>query len=310
MTRRRPRALRPGDRLAVVAPASPFPRASFEAGLAELRRLGFEPVYDERIFDVDLYEAGTPATRSELIRQALEDPAVHGVVAVRGGYGSVKLLPHLPVALVREAAKPIIGYSDLTTLLDYCVSRCGLVAFQGPMLDSRFSKGEAAYDRDSFLRAVGDAAPLGELRGDALEVLAPGEAAGPLLGGTLTQLVASLGTPYAFDPPRGHVLWIEDVGERPYKLDRMLTQLRQAGVLARAAALVFGDMHDCDEPSGAITARDAILRETAGFPGPVLFGFPSGHTPRPFVTLPIGVRARVLAGPFPALVIEEAAVEA
>lgn len=310
MNLRRPRALRPGDRVAVVAPASPFPRETFETGLDELRRLGFEPVFDQRVFEVDLYEAGSADTRASAMRDALEDPSIGGVIAVRGGYGSVKLLPLVPASLIHEAAKPIIGYSDLTTLHTYCTCHCGLVAFQGPMLDSRFSRGEAAYDRDTFLRAIGDAAPLGELRADGLETLRPGEASGPLLGGTLTQLTASLGTPYAFDPPAGHVLWIEDVGERPYKLDRMLTQLRQAGILARASALVFGDMCDCDEPSGTTTAREAIARLVDGFPGPAIYGFPSGHTPRPFVTLPLGVRARVVATGAPALVIEEAAVEA
>lgn len=310
MTLRRPRALRSGDRIAVVAPASPFPRDTFEKGLDELRRLGFEPVFEQSVFEVDLYEAGSAETRAAALRNALADPSVRGVIAVRGGYGSVKLLPLLPPALVRQAAKPIIGYSDLTTLHAYCTGQCGLVAFQGPMLDSRLSRGEAAYDPDTFLRAVGHATPLGELRADGLETLQPGEAIGPLLGGTLTQLTASLGTPYAFDPPHGHVLWLEDVGERPYKLDRLLTQLRQAGILARASALVFGDMCDCDEPSGAPTARDAIVRQVAGFPGPVLYGFPSGHTPRRFVTLPLGVRARVVATDAPALVIDEAAVEA
>jgi len=305
---RRPRALRPGDRVAVLAPASAFPRDTFEAGIEELGRLGFVPVFDERVFATDVFEAGSAVLRAAQLREALADPAIAGIVTVRGGYGSVKLLPWLDPAMVRGQAKPLVGYSDLTTLLSFWTCQCGLVAFHGPMLDRRLSHGAEAYDRDSFLRCLCEAAPLGELAPPGLEALRPGDARGPLYGGTLTQLVASLGTPYAFDPPPGCVLWIEDVGERPYRLDRMLTQLEFAGLLARAAAVVVGEMRECDEAGGRVTARETIARALSGCAGPVLYNFPSGHTSRPFVTLPLGVQARVVAGSSPALVIEEAAV--
>jgi muramoyltetrapeptide carboxypeptidase len=120
--------------------------------------------------------------------------------------------------------------------------------------------------------------------------------------------VASLGTPYAFSPPSGAVLFFEDVGERPYRLDRMLTQLRLANVLARARAIVFGEMPGCDEPGGGLTARSVIADLLRDFPGPVLVGLPSGHTTRPARTLPLGVKARVVAAPTPMVIVEEAAV--
>jgi muramoyltetrapeptide carboxypeptidase len=132
---------------------------------------------------------------------------------------------------------------------------------------------------------------------------------GPLFGGTLTQLVASLGTPFAFAPPAGHVLFLDEVGERPYRIDRMLTQLRQSGVLARAAAVVVGELPRCDEPSGEPTGRGVVADILEDFPGPVLVGFPSGHTAGPTMTLPLGVRCRVVADSRPRLMIEEAAVE-
>jgi muramoyltetrapeptide carboxypeptidase len=141
-------------------------------------------------------------------------------------------------------------------------------------------------------------------------VLRDGEASGLLIGGTLTQLVASLGTPYAFDPPKGCVLFIDEIAERPYRLDRMLTQLRLSGILGRASAIVFGELPRCDEPGGSPTARDAILDVLAGFPGPVLFGLPSGHTSGATLTLPFGVRARVTAGSMPGIWIDDAAVSA
>jgi muramoyltetrapeptide carboxypeptidase len=130
-----------------------------------------------------------------------------------------------------------------------------------------------------------------------------------LYGGTLTQLAASLGTPYAFDPPRGAILFIEDVNERPYRIDRVLTQLRLSGVLGRASALVFGEMRSCDEPDGQVTARDVITRLTSGFRGPVVFGFPSGHTAGPCWTLPLGVTVTLVTQPHQSLIVEESPVE-
>jgi muramoyltetrapeptide carboxypeptidase len=155
------------------------------------------------------------------------------------------------------------------------------------------------------------AGPAGPITHPALEVVRPGEVSGTLVGGTLTQLVASLGTPYAFDPPHGHVLFVEDAGERPYRIDRMLTQLRFAGLLARAAGIVFGELPRCDEPGSAgPLAVDVVKDVLSDFPGPILFGLPSGHTTGACMTLPFGVRARIVTAPQPALVIEEAAVTA
>jgi len=151
--------------------------------------------------------------------------------------------------------------------------------------------------------------PMGELTTPGLETVRDGDARGVLLGGTLTQLLASLGTPFAFTPPPGYVLFLDEVGERPYRLDRMVTQLKQAGLLTRASAVVIGELPRCDEPSGDPTARVVMADLFADFPGPVLIGFPSGHTVSPAMTLPFGVRCRVVGGSGPRVVIEEAAVE-
>ena len=305
----KPRALRPGDRIAVVAPASPFAREEFEAGIGELRRLGYEPVFDESVFARTRYTAGDATLRAAAFRRAWDDDGVAALMAVRGGYGSVQMLPLLDAAAMRRQPKAFIGYSDNTSLLAWLTGTCGIVTFHGPMLEGRLAKGETAYDRDSFERVLTRPAPAGEMTHPQLDVLRPGEAAGPLLGGTLTQLLASFGTPYAFDPPAGHVLFIDEVAERPYRVDRMLTQLRLAGILARASAIVFGELPRCDEPGPAGPAiREVVADLVAGFPGPVLFGLPSGHTTGACITLPFGVQARVVTAPAPALVIEEAAV--
>ena len=304
----KPRALCPGDRVAIVAPASPFRRDEFDEGIDEIRRLGFVPVYDDLVFARQRHVAGPPGLRAAAIRKAWDDPTVAGVVAVRGGYGSAQVLPLLDPGVARQTCKAFVGYSDLTAVLTFLTLHCGVVAFHGPMLAGRLGRHEAGYDRVSFEKALCRSEPMGELAPPALETLRSGEAAGVLLGGTLTQLVSSLGTPYAFEPPTGYVLLLDEVGERPYRLDRMITQLRQSGSLARAHAIVIGELPGCDEPSGDPTARAVVADLLADFPGPVVIGFPSGHTTGPAMTLPLGVSCRVLAGAHPRLVIEEAAV--
>jgi muramoyltetrapeptide carboxypeptidase len=308
---RKPRALRPGDRIAVVAPASAFARADFDAGVSELRALGFVPVYEESVFERRAYAAGSAASRAAAFERAWRDPDIAALIAVRGGYGSVHLLPLLgDLLMLSPTPKAFIGYSDNTSLLSWLTLIGGIVSFHGPMLEGRLARGVAGYDRETFMRCLCRAQPADEISHPQVEVLHSGEAAGMLIGGTLTQICASLGTPYAFDPPAGCILFVDEVGERPYRLDRMLTQLYLSGILSRAAGLVFGELPRCDEPGGSPTAREVVEELTRGFRGPILYGLPSGHTAGPTLTLPFGVRARVLTTPRPALIIEEAAVTA
>jgi muramoyltetrapeptide carboxypeptidase len=305
----KPARLRSGDRIAVISPASSFIRDEFDRGIAELERLGFEPTFDDRVFAQHSgYLSGDGDLRARSFLDAWQDPKVAALIAVRGGYGSVHILEHLGRADLTRSPKPFIGYSDLTTVLSYLTTGLGIVSFHGPMLDRRLGRGADGYDRDSFLRALTTAEPLGELANGSLEVIQPGEAAGILVGGTLAQLTASLGTPYAFTPPKGHVLFLEDIGERPYRIDRMLTQLRLAGILDLASAVVLGEFIDCDEPQGQLSGRSVLVSLLKGFAGPIIYGFPSGHTASPLVTLPFGVRARVIADQRPRLIIEEAGV--
>jgi muramoyltetrapeptide carboxypeptidase len=305
---RKPRALQPGDRVTIVAPASSASTEELHVGAEELRTLGYEPHYEMTLFERTAYTAGTPEVRANALRAAWSDPAVAAIVAARGGYGSVQLLPLLKPSEFAESPKAFIGYSDNTSLLAWLTLTCGIVTFHGPMIEGRLARGPAGYDRDTFDRCLARPAVVGKITHPQLEVIRPGEGAGMLIGGTMTQLAASLGTPYAFDPPRGCVLFFDEVAERPYRVDRLFTQLAQAGIIDRASALVFGEMPRCDEPSARVRIRDVVAELTARFPGPVLFGLPSGHTSGPTLTLPFGVRARVVAGSTPALIIEESAV--
>jgi muramoyltetrapeptide carboxypeptidase len=271
-------------------------------------------VYHETVFAREAgYLSGSAELRAAAFMRHWTDPAIAALIAARGGYGSAQLLPLLKADDLCRTPKLFIGYSDNTAILSWLTCQLGLTALHGPMLERRLSRGPSGYDESSFMALVQGGRGL-ILAPDGLLVLRGGEASGPLFGGTIMQLVSSLGTPYAFDPPDGCILFLEDVNERPYRIDRMLTQLAQSGILARAAGLVFGEMRGCDEGAdeprnGAVTASGVVRRLTSGFPGPVLFGFPSGHTAGPCWTLPLGVQVRVTTEPHPSIVIEEPPVE-
>ena len=302
----KPPAVRPGDRIAVVSPASAFARDELDRGVAELRRLGYEPEYDDSIFETALFTSGSAETRASAFMRAWSDPDIAALIAVRGGYGSVQLLPIFDSWAAQQTPKLFIGYSDNTSLLSWLTCQCGVTALHGPMLERRLARGEQGYDSNSFLRLMRGQGQGLQLNPDGLTVVRSGEAAGILYGGTITQLVGSLGTRFAFNPPDDCILFLEDVNERPYRIDRMLTQLEQSGILARARGLVFGEMRGCGagETPSVVDVVRVLARD---FNGPVLMGFPSGHTRGPCWTLPLGVRVRVQTAPA-SVIVEESPV--
>jgi muramoyltetrapeptide carboxypeptidase len=304
---RKVRPAGPGSRIRILAPASPFDRAEFDAGVRELERLGLVPVYDDRVFEKQAYVAGSAVSRAQQLREAWLDPTIDAIIGVRGGYGSVQCLPWLDVADLAGPPAAFIGYSDLTTIHSWLGCQVGVTSVHGPMLDRKLSAGPDAYDVTSFLRSLSPE-PVGELQPEGVETLKTGEAEGPLFGGTLGQLLGSLGTPWAFAPPAGYVLFLDEVGERPYRLDRMLVQAKQAGLFARATAIVVGQLPKCDEEGGTVAGRSVVADALADFAGPVLFGFPSGHTTTSLVTVPLGVHTVVIADSAPRIVITESAV--
>ena len=181
----RPHRLAPGSRIAVVAPASPFDRRSFDDGVVELERLGLIPTWDDSVFERQGFVAGPADVRAAAIRRALADPSIHAIIAVRGGYGSAQILPLLDPATIAASQKPIIGYSDITALLTFVTLNAGLVSFHGPMLERRLANGVAGYDRASFERALFRAEAMGECDAPAVEAIVPGNFAGPIVGGTV-----------------------------------------------------------------------------------------------------------------------------
>ncbi|GMV21765.1 MAG: putative carboxypeptidase [Acidimicrobiia bacterium] len=299
-------ALRSDQQVRLLAPASGFDREEFERGVQQLRAIGLQPAYDDRVFERQGYVAGSAESRATQLREAWADPATGAILAVRGGYGSVQVLPRLRPQDV--GAAPLVGYSDITSLHIWLNCQLGMTSIHGPMIDRKVAAGPSAYDTASFLGSL-TSTPLGEMAVDGLETVVRGDATGPLYGGTISQLLGSLGTPYAFEPPAGCLLWLDEVGERPYRLDRMMVQLRQSGVLSRAAGVLVGQLPHCDEADGRVRGWDVVADALRDVRGPVVMGFPSGHTTTKLYTLPLGVDVRLAAGAGqPAIVIEESPV--
>jgi muramoyltetrapeptide carboxypeptidase len=307
----RPRRLRHGDRIALLTVASPSRPEDLDAGADQLRALGFEPVIGPPIpSDAPgvSYVAGSAARRAAQLREALTDPAIAAVVAARGGYGSAHLLPYLDLAEVRQTQTLLVGYSDITALLDTWAGLAGLVSIHGPMAEGRLARGPEAYDRDSFMRIVSEPVPYGRLATPDAMVLQRGEAAGILRGGTLTQIAALLGTPWAFAAEEPTILFLDEVNERPYRLDRLLWQLRAAGVFAHVIGVLFNQLPGCDEAGGTVTAVDAVRHALDGLAVPVVTGVPIGHTSGAMLTVPFGVRVTLTAADDVSLSIDEPAV--
>ena len=233
---------------------------------------------------LDRRSAGSPnCTR------CLPGPEVKAIVCARGGYGCNYLLPRLDLALVRANPKIFVGCSDVTTLLTYLSDATGLVTFHGPMLAGDFARPDG-LDEDSWFAAVtSESLYRWEFGEDEVRALRPGKATGKLYGGCLSLLAASLGTPYEIQT-EGTILFLEDRGEAPYRIDRMLMHLKLAGKFEGVKGIIFGEMIDCDAPSGqSYTLQDVMLRIVGDMGVPVAYGLRSGHVSRRALTLPFGV---------------------
>jgi len=285
---RRPPALAPGAAIAVVAPASAANPGKIRRGALALERLGFDVRVSPQAFERSGHFAGVDERRAAALRAAIRDPAIGAIIFTRGGFGAARLLPLVERDLARAEPKILVGYSDATSILTFATGKLGWVTFHGPMIASDFSKTLRPIDRASLLAAVRgeEAKPL-----RLTATIRSGVAEGRTFGGCLSILVSLLGTPYAVDFA-DRIVFLEDVNEEPYSLDRMLTQLRQAGQLARACGIVFGEMVNCGTRRQIL---EVLTDRTRDLGIPVAFGLPSGHG-RGKQTLPLGVRVRLDAG--------------
>jgi len=289
----KPPTLRPGDPIRVVSLASPVEEDRLQKGCDELARLGYKPKCDrESALARTGFFAGSATFRVAALKEAFAEPTTRAIICSRGGYGSNYLLEGLSVALT--SPKLFIGYSDLTSLQIFLWQKFRWVTLCGPMVAAGVDKGAGApegYDRDSLIRAVTETKQgwVVDLKG---ETLSPGVVEGTLLGGCLTMVETSLGTPWELDT-RGAILILEDRAMKPWQVDRALMHLKQAGKFRGVAGVILGEFPESAGPAGSETVKDVAHRILGPLGIPVIWGAPVGHCSRPMLTLPIGVWARL-----------------
>ncbi|MEM9195127.1 MAG: LD-carboxypeptidase [Myxococcota bacterium] len=282
----RPPLLKRDDRIRLIAPSGPFDRALFEAG-AELLRTRYRVEFDPSVFDRSGFLAGDDLRRSDELNHALTDSSCRAVIAARGGYGATRILPAIRVDELQSTPRWLIGFSDITAL-HALAANARVASIHGPMVAS-LGREPAAFEPLVSLLETGRVTAL-----DALQPLRPGEAQGRLLGGNLAVLTSLLGTPF-FPDLTGAILLLEDVGESPYRVDRLLTSLRLAGVFDRIVGLVFGEFVRCRPGPDETTVEVVLERACSSLTIPVATNLPVGHGDRN-VPLPLGTEAKLVAG--------------
>ena len=291
----RPPALQSGDLIGIVAPASNIKSDMLDAGCRELEGLGFRTLYRPDIVKSYRYFSGTDERRAGELLDMIRDPEVKAIFCARGGYGSGRLISYLEPELLLAHPKIFMGSSDITMLLAF-LNRIGIVGFHGPMVATSIRMGEEGYDRSILFRMMKGDSNI-QFPTQHTAVLRPGEAEGRLAGGCLSLIVATLGTSFEIETDNS-ILVLEDLGEKPYQVDRMLTQLKQAGKLENVRGIVFGEMLNCTNlPDQGYTLEEVILDVLADTDFPILYGFSTGHTIRPNIVVPFGIHAKLSLGP-------------
>lgn len=290
----KPKALKMGDRIALVAPSGPVADTDrVNAAARALGQFGFEVTVYKSCYRVCGYLSGSDDERAQDFNDAFADPEVAGVVCLKGGYGTPRILDRLDYGMIAKHPKVFAGYSDITGLHLALHKKCGFPTFHAPMA-SELTSGVDRFSWDGWLRALTSAEPLGILRnppGETMHTLVGGRASGPIIGGNLSLVAASLGTPYEIDV-RGKLLFLEDVCEEPYSVDRMLTQLRLAGKFEECSGVILGDWHDClpEEGKPSLSLEQVFNDVIVPAGKPVIGNLKAGHCPHK-VTLPLGVEA-------------------
>ncbi len=303
-------ALRKGDTVGIIGPAGVVDSTALKKGAEYLRELGFRVRIAPHVLSRNKFFAGSHHSRLMDLNQMIRDPGIRAIFCSRGGYGSVHLIQQLDYQVLRQDPKIFMGASDVTVLLNEIYRRTGLICFHGPMVAANFSKGEERVDLESLSHAImaesGEASKgPWEIALKSQNVLQKGRAQGRLMGGCLSLLVSTLGTPYEVQF-QDAILFLEDVNEPPYRIDRMLKQLADAGKLDSVKGILFGVMLNCSDRSHRQwTVRTVVRDYFRDFCGPVAMGLSSGHTPHPFVTIPIGARVTMDTRSVPKLIVEE-----
>jgi muramoyltetrapeptide carboxypeptidase len=292
----KPLALRPGDGIRVLSLASPAHAEHLRKGCEELKLLGYTPLLDrESALAREGFFAGSAASRIRAFEQAKNERAARAIFCSRGGYGSSYLIEELANGL-SSSPKIFLGASDITSLQLFLWTRFRWITFYGPMVASNFDRGSGAphgYDSASLLNALTETRQGWRIHLEGT-ALVEGSSVGVLLGGCLTLVEASLGTPWEIDT-KGAILVLEDRGMKPYQVDRSLMHLKYAGKFRAVAGLVLGDFPECDPLAENESVEDVARRILTPLGVPVVWGAPIGHTSRAMLTLPLGVQAELTA---------------
>ncbi len=288
--------LRPGDRVALITPGSPITEEKLQKSIQNIKHLGLIPSYTQRVKLKYGYLAGKDAERLQDLHDHFRDPSIKAIWCIRGGYGTGRLLPFLDYKLIRKNPKILIGYSDITALLQAIHIKSGLMGFHGPMSSSDFDAYNVGGLRRMLIRPEEELViPFPESDPSIYRVISSGTASGKLIGGNLSLAAALCGTPYRMDF-RDKIVFLEDIGEKPYRIDRMLTQLLQSG-LQDAAAIALGIFADCAaKPDDRSLSLEQVIEDRLGSLNiPVVYGLPFGHIQNQW-TIPIGCKARLDTG--------------
>lgn len=295
---KKPSKLVSGDKVALVAPGSPIKPEKFDNALRNVEALGLEPLYSDRVYLKHGYLAGTDEERIRDLHTYFADDSVKAIWALRGGYGCTRLLPYLDYSLIKKNPKIVLGYSDITALLLAIHAKTGMVGFHGPVASSSILPSYNLSQLKSLLFEGGTPnktipfQPQSDAKSeDVAYVIYPGKAHGKLIGGNLSLLVNLPNTPFA-PSYKNKIVFIEDVGEKPYRIDRMLTYLMAATDLAEASGIILGVFADCepDVDDASLTLKETLMDRLAPLKIPCFYGATFGHV-TDICTFPIGISA-------------------
>lgn len=282
----KPAPLRLGETIGIVAPAGPYDPKLFEKGTDVISSLGYEVIIPENLGQRDGFLAGSDEHRADIINQMFRNPDVQGIICARGGYGSMRILDLIDYDLIRNNPKVFIGFSDISALIASIWQRCGLVTFHGPVVTSL---GKASRStKDALIGAIASSEQI-EIRTDSPVVIRSGKCAGIVSGGNLATLCHLLGTSHVPDFS-GHILVLEDTDEPHYKIDRMLFQMKTAGLFEDVAGVILGSFENCGDPQGIYAIVERIFQDRNI---PILAGFDIGHGPVN-ITIPMGLEAEMI----------------
>ena len=306
----KPKALKYGDTIGVIAPAGPVSRETVKLGRRALENMGFRVKLGRSCFGSYGYLSARDEVRARDINEMFSDSNMQGIICLRGGYGTTRLLNLIDYENIKSNPKVFVGYSDITALHTAFNKKCGLITFHGPMVASDMAEGIDYFSKNSMLNAITKTEPLGIIKnpqGELIKCLVPGIAEGELVGGNLALICSTIGTAFEINT-KNKILFLEDIGEKPYKIDRMLIQLLDSGKLHELKAMVLGDWSDCEEIQGehSLSLMEVFNDILRPLNIPIIYNIKAGHC-YPKVTLPLGVLSRV-DGEKCQLIIQESAL--